>query len=149
MAGKCGIALQKSIALGVATAKTVIQLVAAANHPIDLTEISVGFDATDSTFEAVEVELVRQTTAGTATALTIVKANDSDADTFDTTAQHSATVEPTTTDVLRIWRIHPQTGYAYQLSTAAPIHVGAADRVALRITSANAVNVDAYMTFEE
>ena len=149
MAGKYGIVSTDGIALAAATAKTVMQLVAAANHPIDLIEFSVGFDGTNNTYEPVEVRLIRQSDAGTMTGDTVVGANDSDGDTFDTTAQHTATAEPTGTIVLRTFRVHPQTGFTFQTHDLAPIHVGAGDRIGLVCTAANTVNVDVIMCFVE
>jgi len=151
MAGKHGIAQKQDMALAAATPKTVVQIVAAANHGIDLAEVGVGFDGTDNTKEAVEIDLVRQSDAGTGgDALTIVGGNDSDGDTFDTTALSDIdSAEPTGTVVVRSWRVHPQTGFVFQPSDLAPIHVGAGDRLGLRCTSAAVVNVDAYMAFVE
>lgn len=137
---------------GVATGtskKTLLQLVAAANHAIELTEIGIGFHGTSNTAEPIKVTLERQTDAGTMSAATPVKQNNSDADSLDSTAQHTATVEPTATDVLRTWTIHPQTGLVWQASDKSPIIIGAGDRVGLIVTAAASVNADCYMAFEE
>ena len=152
MAAKQGIALQKAVALAAATPKTVLQLVAAANHGIEITEVSLGFDGTDNTKKSVLVELVRQTTAGTMTALTIADANDAETDTFDTTAQHSATAEPTGAggaEVMRHWRVHPQGGGVIPIQDLAGVHVKAGGRIGLRLTADSAVNVDPYVCFTE
>lgn len=148
MAGMVGIARKDGIATGTAL-KTLIQLVAAANHGIDVSEVGISFHGLNNSHEPITVDLLRQTDAGTMTALTVVKANDSDADTLDTTAQHTATAEPTAGDVLRTWAVHPQTGLIYQPSDEGPIHVGAGDRVGLRVNAANGVDADAYIGFKE
>jgi len=149
MAARFGRGVVEDITLVAATVETLIQLVAAANHAFRVTEFSVGFDGTNNTHEPVEVELLRQTDAGTASSLTLVKADDSIADTLDTTAQKTFTVEPTPGDILGSWRVHPQTTLIIQAHDLAPIIVGAADRIALRATAANAVNCDVMMAFEE
>lgn len=148
MAGRFGVAQLSGVTTGTAV-KTMIQLVAAANHAIRITEIGIAFHGTNNTHNPITVTLSRQTDAGTTTALTPVKADDSNGDTLDTTARHTATVEPTTTDVLRTWAVHPQTGLIDPLSDRAPIIVGAGDRVGLITDADNAVNADSYMAFEE
>jgi hypothetical protein len=149
MAGKHGIALAEDITLVAATPMTVMQIVAAANHPVEITEITVGFDGTDNTHEPVEVDVVRQTTAGTMSAVTVAGANDSDGDTFDTSAQHTATGEPTSPTMIRKWRVHPQWCQTYQVPDNAPLHIGAGDRVGIRCTAAAGVDIDVTVCFEE
>jgi len=148
MAGRRGIVTVVGVATGTA-AKTLLQLIAAANHAIEVLEVGAGFHGTTNTNEPITVELVRQTTAGTMSSATPVKADDSVADSLDTTAQHTATAEPTTTDVLRAWAVHPQTGLVYQVGPEDAIVVGAGDRVGLRVTAANDVDADAYLVFKE
>ena len=65
MAGHSGIATSSDVALVGATVKTILQLVAATNHPIVITEVAVGFDGVINTKEPVAVQLIRQSTAGT------------------------------------------------------------------------------------
>lgn len=148
MAARHGIAKIVGVATGTAV-KTLLQLVAAANHAIEITEISISFHGVNNTHEPITVELLRQTTAGTMSSLTLVKADDSNGDTFDTTAQHTATVEPTGGDVVRTYAVHPQTGAVIPITDRAPIIVGAGDRIGLRVTAANDVNADAYVCFSE
>lgn len=148
MAGRQGIAVKADITTGTSI-KTLLQLIAAANHAIEIVEISYSGHGVNNTHQPHLIELVRQTTAGTMTALTTVKADDSVADSLDTTAQHTATAEPTAGDVLRAWTVHPQTGMIYQLHDLAPIVVGAGDRVGLRVTAADSIIVDAYIAFVE
>lgn len=148
MAGRVGIAAQAGISTGT-SAKTLLQLIAAANHAIKVLEVLIGFHGTSNTAEPILVQLVRQSSAGTMSALTAVKGDDSVADSLDTTAQHTATSEPTTGDVLRSWTVHPQTGLHVQAHDLGPIMVGAGDRIGLRVTAAADVNADATLVFEE
>lgn len=148
MAGRRGIAQITGISL-TAAATTVLQLVAAANHAVKIVEVGFGAAGTDNTHAPILVELVRQTTAGTMTSLTLNKDDDSNGDTFDTTGQHTATAEPTTTDVVRAWRVHPQAGsLVVPFGDFGPM-IGAGDRLGLRATAANAVTATAYLVFEE
>ena len=148
MARRIGIATISDVLTGTA-AKTMIQLVAAANHSVALTELKCSFAGVNNTHEPIEVRLVRQTTAGTMTALTLVKADDSGGDTLDTTAQHTATAEPTGGDVVWCLRVHPQNYVIWQAPPGQEIIIGAGDRLGLVVTAANDVKCSASLTFEE
>lgn len=148
MAGMIAIARSNGIATGTSL-KTLLQIVAATNHGLKILEIGIGFHGTSNTAEPILVNLYRQTTAGTMTSLTLVKQDDSNGDTIDATAQHTATAEPTAGDILREWTVHPQTGLVYQVPELAPIKVGAGDRVGLTVTAGASVNADCYIVFEE
>jgi hypothetical protein len=147
MARRIGIATVAGVATGTA-AKTLMQLVAAANHALGLREIGVSFHGINNTHEPITVELLRQTDAGTASALTLVKGDDGQADTLDTTAQQTFTAEPTAGDVLGVWAVHPQTGIVIPFAEG-EITVKAGGRLAIRVTAANDVEADGYMRFEE
>jgi hypothetical protein len=138
--------------LGVATGtslKTLLQLVAATNHAIAIIELGISFHGTSNTAEPILCQLMRQTTAGTMSAASVRAADDSIGDTFDTTGQHTATAEPTASDVLRAWSVHPQTGLVWQAHDLAPVIVGAGDRIGLTVTAGASVNADCYLVFEE
>lgn len=149
MAAFQGQAVTAEVALAAATAKTVLQLVAAANHRVQVLEWSVAFDGTSTTAEPVLVELLRQTTAGTMSALTPVKMDDSLSETLQTTAQHTATAEPTAGDVLRRIEVHPQQGFVQEFGLGNEIIVGGGDRVGIRCTAPAVVNVVAGIRFCE
>lgn len=130
--------------------KTLLQLGAAANHAIALTEMGIFFQGTTNTHAPIAVQLVRQTTAGTMTARTPKKADDSVGDTLDTSGQIDATVEPTTgTEVLRSFLVHPQTGLIAPIGDIPPVIVGAGDYVGLRVYSGNDIGVSCHLAFEE
>lgn len=146
MAGRIGHITRLAIATGTAL-KTMVQLVAATNHAIKILEIAIGFDGVSATQEPVLVTLTRQTDAGTMSSLTPVKGDDSVADTLDTTAQHTATSEPTAGDVLKVWKVHPQQQIVIAFGDG--IMVGAGDRIGLVVTSPDAHNADVHIEFEE
>ena len=136
MAGVGFAVVTAEIATGT-SAKTLAQVVAASNHAVTIHEINIDFQGTSNTAEPIYVEVVRQTDAGTTSALTPVKyPNDDSAETLQTTARHTATVEPTTTDVLRRNFVHPQTGYTWQAPYRGEIKVGGGDRLGVRVTAA-------------
>ena len=136
-------------ALGAATTETVLQLVAAANHRVKLKEWGVFFDGVSVTAEPVLVEIVRQSSDGTSSALTPVKVDDSLPETLQTTARDKFSgAEPTSGDVLDAIQVHPQQGWKEVDSDYIYI-VGGGDRIAIRVTAPAAVNCKASMKFEE
>lgn len=149
MAAFLGIAQQAEVALTAATQKTVVQIVAAANHRVKILGWGVFFDGISTTAEPVQAVLQRQSTAGTSSALTPVKLDDSLAETLQTTARHTATVEPTSGDVVDAIEVHPQQGYEKLLPLGQEIICGGGDRIGIRCTAPAGVNVRAKIIFEE
>lgn len=137
-------------AFAAATAKTILQLVSATSLRLAISEISVTFDGTSNTAEPVLIVLRRQTTAGTATARNPLQLDDDIATALRATGQENFTAEPTGSDILLEWNIHPQAGVIEQLPIPdGEIIIGASDRVGLVITAPAAVNAVAYMRGEE
>ena len=149
MAAFLGLAIKEDQALAGATAETVVQLVAAANHRVKLLSWSVSFDGTEPGNEPVTVKLERQTDAGTSSALTPVKVDDSLAETLLTTARKDCTAEPTSGDELEVMHVHPQAGFVKQYRVGEEIIIGGGDRVGLVCTAPDAVNASVVMKFEE
>jgi hypothetical protein len=136
------------VALTAATTRTVLQLLTAANRRTRIVGFGVFFDGTSSTNEPVVVELVRQTSAGTMSAGTAVKTRVV-AETLQNTVTHSATVEPTSTDVLERVNVHPQSGYEVRYPLGQEPVVAASTRVGVRCTAPAGVNVVAKIFWEE
>lgn len=149
MAAFIGIAQTAEVALAAATAKTVVQIIAPTNHRVKILRWGVFFDGISGTAEPVQVALCRQSTAGTMSALTPVKADDSLAETLLTTAQYNATVEPTTGDVLDSVEVHPQSGYEIIYPLGQEMIIGGADRVGIVCTAPATVNARCKLIFEE
>ena len=139
------------VALSAATAKTILQIVAPTNQRLLLTGFSVSFDGVSSTAEPVQVEIVKQTTAGTSSAGTPVKDGDPGSETIQTTSRITVTVEPTTTDILRRYEVHPQGGGIERVLTPGvdAITVPGGTRLGLRCTAPATVNATGHMTIEE
>lgn len=148
MAGIIAIAQTAEVALTAATAKTVLQVVAASNHKVKLLRWGVFFDGTSATAEPVQVRLLRQTSAGTMSALTPTKQT-TDSETLQTSAQHTATAEPSAGDVLDVCEVHPQSGYEVVLTPDNYIWVAGGGRVGIECTAPAGVNVRAKVVFEE
>lgn len=112
--------------------KTVLQLIAAANHAVLLKEFTISFDGVSNTATPIKVQVCRQTTAigGSPTAVTLRKDPDSSAETVQTTAATSAGgSEPTKGDVLMELFVHPQTGYTWQAPFGGDIRVAGGGRL--------------------
>lgn len=130
--------------------KTLIQILAAANHPATLIEVGISFKGVVNTDPPILVEILRASDDGTGDAYTVKPGNNELSVTFDTTAKLDYSVEPVTPgDVLRQWLIHPQVGYDHQLHDLAGIVIGAGTALALRVTAADNVIYAAYMSIQE
>ena len=153
MAGVRGVAQTTEISTGTesseAEKKTLLQLVAAANHRVKVDEISISFKGVDNTADPVLVRIFRQSSAGTMSALTPKKLNEADDETLQTTAQEDASVEPTTGDEIMGEEVHPQSGFLWQAPFGKEIIVKGGNRLAVVVTAAEAVDCKARMSFEE
>lgn len=148
MARMFGSACTSEVALSAATAKTVIQLVAAANRKVALLGWGVFFDGVSVTAEPVQVVLMRQTDAGTMSALTPLQTQTC-AETLQTSAQHTATAEPSSGDILDIVEVHPQSGYEIKFPPGHEIWVNGGSRIGIVCTAPAVCNVRAKFHFEE
>ena len=103
------------VALSAATAKTILNVIAAANGLLRIIEFGVSFDSVTAAAEPVTVELCKSTqaTAGTSTAHTIVQSG-GPTRTVQGTARRNYTAEPTALTVIKRWLVHPQTGIVMQ-----------------------------------
>lgn len=140
------------IALSAATAKTILNVINAANGVNCIIEFSVSFDGVTSTAEPVTVELCSSTqaTAGTSTSHTIVQTG-GPTRAVQSTAQRNYTAEPTVLTVLKRWLVRADGGclvIQYPLGRE-PEQVITADGLCLRCTAPAAVNVQGYIEFEE
>lgn len=142
------ITTEGEIALVAATAKTILQAVAPTNQRGALKSFSVAFDGTSAAAEPVQVDLLRQTTAGTMTAATPVKEGVG-SETIQFTAQKNASVEPGSGDVLRRYEVHPQAGREIRFGIDDEILIPGGTRLGIRCTAPANVNVAGHMSIEE
>ena len=130
------------------SAKTVLQVVAASNHRVKIKRWGITCKGVVPTDPSVLVRLLRQTTAGTMTALTPKKLGDY-TETVQTTAQHTATGEPTAGDVLAIREVHPQAGYYEILPFGDEIPIPGGGRVGIEVTATVSISVVPEIVMEE
>ena len=129
--------------------KTLLQLVAAANHGVLIDEVSISFKGTSNSAAPIKVDVLRQTDAGSMSSLTPVKDPDDAAETLEITAQHSATDEPSAGSLLLSELVHPQTGYTWQAPFGRAIKIGGGDRLGIRVTASADVVAVCRMAGEE
>lgn len=133
-----------------ATAKTLIQLVTGATRKIWVKEISIGFKSVTATDVPVLVTLNRQSTAGTASAVTPNPVSEGFPAAIST-AQEIFTVEPTTGVVVGgPWEITPIGGLLiYQIPLGDEIDMAVSSKLGLVATAPQGQSVRAYIKFNE
>jgi hypothetical protein len=132
-----------------ATAKTVIQLVTGATRKIWVKEVAIGFKSVTATDVPVLVQLVRQSTAGTMSAVTPNPDVEGHPAAIST-AQENATAEPTSGAVVKEWLITPIGGQlVYQLPLGDEIEMAVSSKLGLLVTAPQAESCRAYIKFNE
>lgn len=138
---------------GIATTtstKTVLQLKTASNHAAILKEAGISFQGVTNSAAPIKVELLRQSTAGTAgTTPTQGKHNPDDSETIQTVAKSNFSSEPTAGTVLHTFYIHPQSGQIYPLPILAPLKIPGNTYFGMRVTAGADISCAPYFTVEE
>jgi hypothetical protein len=147
MAGNFGSLTTSTAVASGTSAKTILQLTAPTNTALRVQGFGVFFAGVSVTDAPIVVEVLRQTTAGTATARTPLKRGVSGT-TIQATGSENATAEPTAGDILWSGQIHPQSGAEIPLIGREFLMDGGS-RLGLRVTAAVGVNVRAHIDFEE
>lgn len=141
--------VSKDVALTAATTKTLLQVVAGSTKRLKLVEFGVSFDGVTASAVPVDVDLLRQTSAGTASAATVVKLDEAEPAAIFT-AQATVTAEPTAGDVLASWQVTPNGGVlVVQYAEGREPVVAASGRLAIRALAAAGVNVSVYAIVAE
>lgn len=141
-----------AVALVAATAKTILNVIAASGKSFKVTEVAVGFDGVTSSAVPVLVELCRSTQAGagSSSAVTPRRVSGDPNITVDSTAAKNYSAEPTTLTPMREWLLTPNGGLLvvpFPLGREAEAVV--AQAIAVRCTAPAGVNVRGYIEFEE
>lgn len=116
--------------------KTILQLfVGSGHHGITIDDVALTFEGVDTGGEPVYVRLVRQTTSGTMSSVTVKKDPDDADDAVGIQAFEDATVEPTLGDTLVEGYAHPQRGFHWKAREGKEVRVGSSDRIGLVVTA--------------
>lgn len=129
--------------------KTIVQVVAASNHAAKLKEWSVSFQGSSPSGTPVKVEVLRQTTAGTSSSLTLTKDPNDAGETIQTTGLQTFSAEPTAGDVLFTEYVHPQLGYTWQAQFGEEKKIQGGGRLGIRVTSAADISCSARLIVDE
>lgn len=135
------------VSLAANTAKSVVSILAAANHNVRVDGFEVWFDDTVGSDKPVLVELVSFGTDGTGSANTC-KITNLAANTLQTTSKNTYTAEPSTPSVLRSMRIHPQGGIV-TFPPGESLVVAGGGILCLRLTSVAAIHATGGFFCEE
>jgi len=137
-----------AVALVAATAKTAVQLVAPADHRLRIVSWAFTTDGATAAGVPVLVDVLRQTTAGTASAGTVTAWDPADTSTIGTT-QITFTAEPTAGDVLLSLYVPAYDGlYEREHDPLRGIIVPASGRLGIRATAPAGVNATGYIAWE-
>lgn len=129
--------------------RTMVWVGAPAARRPKIKRVVVSFDGATPSNEPVKVDLLRQTTAGSMTAGTVVKRDPAEPAALCTVA-HSADAEPTPSDILESWYVTPNGGlldYTYPPGDE-PI-IASSTAGALRATAPDNVNAIASIYWGE
>jgi hypothetical protein len=110
---------------------TLAQVVAAASHRVVIHAITVSFKGISATEVPLRIQIIRQTTAGTMSALTVQKLNVGDNETVQTTALHTSTAAPTDDVIYASAYVHPQRSMTF----TGPWVIVGGDRLGVKILS--------------
>lgn len=140
MAGTFFTAVASDQAIGTST-ETLLQVTAGTNNPLTVHRFGVSFKGTSATGQPVLVEVLRQTTAGTASSVTPRETTDT-SQTIQATAQDTYTSEPTSGDILYRELVHPQGGWHERLLPGELVVAGGG-RIAIRTNNTGGTDVNA------
>ena len=131
-------------------ARTVLQIMTPSSHHRILgLEYGVYFDSTSVQAQAAQVDLRRQTTIGTMTGLSLVKEDNSLAETIQSSAAFNATSEPTSGDLIKGIEVHPQTGYEYAWALGRELPIRGGERIGIIVTAVDTLNARAFFRADE
>lgn len=138
-------------AVATAATETLVQIVTGSTRQVKIKEWGISFDGVTATATPIRVDLLRQTTAGTSSSLTVME-NDPTGPAVISTALQDFSAEPTAGDVLWSEYITPAGGFdRVQLPLGEEIVVDVSTRIGLRVVvpSGSNCNAIAYIKFEE
>lgn len=121
--------------IAASAAKTILQVTAPSTREITVYSWTISFDG-KVTETPVRVQLLRQTSAGTMTSRTPLKVRPAGAAAALATASHSASAEPTASDILEDFYLTENNGYAVPVyAEGRDIEIAASGRIGIKITA--------------
>lgn len=134
-----------------ATTKTLIQLITGSTRRAAILEVTIAFKSSTTTDAPALVELLRQTTVGTAGSNPTPILEDPADPPAIATAGINYSAEPTASDILRSWDVPVQGGLVvYQFPLGYEVVMGVSTRLGLRVTTPQAqTGVEARIVWQE
>jgi len=152
---RCGVTTEGGISIAASVTKTLLQLAAPTNQRFALQNAYISFDGVTASDKHHEVQMLRQTDAGTGGVAATEFSLRDDPETPQVTALKGpwATTEPAAGQIVKRWFIHPQAAYErIYLPGVDEIEAKGGGRLAMRIVSpagVATVNALAGMEWEE
>lgn len=139
-------------AVAASTTETILQVVAGATKPVRVSRVGISFNGVSVSDQPVRVELLRLSSDGTSSAF-VPKKFDPNSEASIAQGRTAHTAEPTVGDVLEVHYISPAGGNLVEVFSPGypderPI-VPPNGRIGLRVLATAAVNVNAFLIFEE
>ncbi len=131
---------------------TALQILAAANHRVKVSEFSLSFQGISNVAAPILVEIIRQSTTGLSGDVITAKKLDSDhSETVQTTVLENidGSTQPTDGDVLFRELVHPQGGFTWQARFGQEIEIPGGGRLGLAVTAGAGVDLVARFVGEE
>ena len=139
-------------AIAASEVETILQVAAGSTKPLRVSRWGVSFNGVDVTKQPVRVELLRLTSDGTSSVFTPKKL-DPNSEASIAVGRTAHTAEPVAGDVLEVHYVSPAGGYLVEAYSAGypderPI-VAPNGRIGIRVLATDAVNVNAFLIFDE
>jgi len=131
------------------TAKTAVVVTAPANQRLKILGYGFFFDGTSNSAAPGQIRIQRASAAGTSTSATPHPNEEDLTETFQSTWGKNCTVEPTYTNNLKTFTVHPQLGYEYLAPMGQEIIVKGGGILGFELTFAANVDARGYVMFEE
>lgn len=136
-------------ALAAATAETLLQVAAPATRKLQVRAWGISCDGVTASAVPGNVELLRQTTAGTGAAFTPLEWDEGDTPSLASAAAGTFSAEPTAGDIIHPIQLTPNGGlFECDYGDEGP-WVAASGRIGIRATFAAIVNVTAWLRYKE
>ncbi len=137
------------ISLSAGTAKTVLLLKAPTNQRLRVYGFEIFFKSSSPTDTPVKIELIRVTSDGTGSAITVAPLDDEQGETAQGTYKGNYSVEPSYGTTVRVWEVQPQTGIIYMFPAGQELKIKGGNMVGLRMTATQAETVAVNAIVEE
>jgi hypothetical protein len=128
--------------------KTVLVVGAPAYWPVKILGFSNSFDGRNVTSLQVGVSVKRMSTSGTTTPVTPVKLSIVP-EAAQSTGGVNATIEPTGSDIIEVYDVHPQAGYEVKYPKGEEPIISGGGYAGIVVTASEAVNCRVKMICEE